>query len=139
MHVGRCLCGGIEFEITGKLAPIEACYCSQCQRAQGTALASNIPVDTSAFKFLKGESLLRAYESSPGKERCFCERCGSPIFSRRSSLPGKVRVRVGLLAPPVASGIVAHFYVSSKPEWWSIGDRRPRYASGDLSSALSVE
>ena len=139
MHVGRCLCGDVEFEIHGALAPIEICYCSQCQRAQGTAMASNIPVDASALKFRKGESRLRSYESSPGKVRCFCDRCGSPIFSRRDSVPGKLRIRAGLLDAPITSCVVAHFHVATKPDWWVIGDSRPRFLLGDLSSRLEDE
>ena len=137
MHIGRCLCGAIEFEITGPLAPIEICYCTQCQRAQGTALASNIPVDATAFRFLKGESSLRSFESSPGKERSFCERCGSPIFSRRESIPGKLRVRAGLLSGPIESEVLAHFHVATKPDWWLIGDHKPRYSAGEIASAKS--
>ena len=29
--------------------------------------------------------------------RAFCGRCGSPVCSRRSSVPGKLRLRTGLL------------------------------------------
>ncbi len=130
MYSGQCLCGGIRFEISGALEPIQVCYCKQCQRAQGTALATNIPVTVASFRLLSGSELLRSYESSPGKLRCFCGRCGSPIYSKRESLPDVLRIRVGLLDGELATHMNAHFYTSVKPNWWTILDDLPQYAEG---------
>src|SRR5215510_3740507 len=118
MTKGRCLCGAIAFEIEGDLAPIQICYCKQCQRAQGTALATNIPVSESSFRFTSGAESLTSYESSPGKQRCFCRRCGSPIFSKHVAIPGVLRVRAGTLDEPVAARPSHHFHTASKPSWW---------------------
>jgi hypothetical protein len=130
MVTGHCLCGRIEFRVDGELAPIQVCYCKQCQRAQGTVLATNIPVNTDNFHFVQGEEHLRRYVSSPGKERCFCGHCGAPVFSRLQSLPNVVRVRAGLLDGSINTHIAAHFHVISKPEWWSIGDDHPQFETG---------
>jgi hypothetical protein len=128
MYCGRCLCGGVEFQIDGELDPIQVCYCKQCQRAQGTALATNIPVASKMLRFIKGRELIRSFESSPGKERCFCERCGSPIYSRRVNLPDVVRIRAGLLDARLPLRLRAHYHVASKPDWWSIaGDDVPKF------------
>lgn len=130
MATGHCLCGGIEFSVDGELAPIQVCYCKQCQRAQGGPLATNIPVAANAFKILKGQNLLGHFESSPGKRRSFCTRCGSPIYSRRDAIPDIVRVRAGLLDAAPATKLLAHFHVGSKAEWWTIHDRLPQYDAG---------
>jgi hypothetical protein len=130
MHTGQCLCGGVRFEIDGELAPIEICYCKQCQRAQGTALATNIPVALSAFRLIAGEELIRSYESSPGKSRCFCSVCGSPLYSKRESLPDVLRIRAGLIDGVLATRPVAHFHTNSKPNWWQIRDDLPQRAEG---------
>ena len=132
MTRGRCLCGGIVFEIDGRLAPIQICYCKQCQRAQGTALATNIPVPESDFRILAGAALLASYESSPGKLRCFCSRCGSPILSKRSEVPGVVRVRAGTLDEPIATRPGIHVHTATKPSWWDIHDDLPQCESGEL-------
>jgi hypothetical protein len=44
MYTGSCLCGGVAYEIDGELEPIQVCHCSQCRKAQGTAIVTNIPV-----------------------------------------------------------------------------------------------
>jgi hypothetical protein len=129
------LCGGIAFAIDGELAPIQICYCKQCQRAQGTALATNIPVQESAFRFVRGAELLASFESSPGKQRCFCNRCGSPIFSRHVKIPGVVRVRAGTLDEPIAARPSGHFYVASKPSWWEIREDLPKSYAGQPPNA----
>lgn len=132
MTTGRCLCGAIAFQIDGELEPIQICYCKQCQRAQGTALATNIPVQESAFRFTCGAELLTGYESSSGKQRYFCSRCGSPIFSKRDSLPGVLRVRAGTLDEPVNSRPSHHFYIAFKPSWWEIRDDLPQFETGHV-------
>lgn len=127
MHTGSCLCGGVQFRIEAELAPIQVCHCSQCRKAQGTPFATNTPVSTEAFRLLGGADLLRSFESSPGKERVFCSRCGSPIYSSKDTLPGVLRIRAGLLNEALAARPVAHFHTASKANWWSIDDALPRY------------
>jgi hypothetical protein len=127
MFTGRCLCGGVRFQIDGELQPIQLCYCSQCRQAQGTPFASNIPVRADAFTLLAGDDLLTHFESSPGKERAFCRRCGSPVYSRRTTLPGMLRVRAGLIEQPLGVKPVSHAYVADKADWWTIFDDLPQF------------
>jgi hypothetical protein len=126
-YAGRCLCGGIRFEITEPLAPIQVCHCSQCRQAQGGPFATNIPVNTSAFELQAGADLITAYESSPGKTRSFCRRCGSPLFSQRASLPGVLRIRAGLMEGPLDTQLGWHIYTGSKANWWHIDDDLPQH------------
>lgn len=127
MYTGSCLCGGIRFRIEAELGPIELCHCQQCRKAQGTAFGANSPIRSAAFVLLSGDALLAEYESSPGKKRAFCKRCGSPIFSSRASLPGVLRLRVGLVDGPLAAQPVAHAYVASRCNWWPITDCLPQF------------
>lgn len=80
--------------------------------------------------FQKGEELLQRHESSPGKVRAFCRVCGSPVFSQRSSLPGVLRIRVGLLQEPVAASLAFHAFTQSKASWWPICPGLPEYTEG---------
>ena len=127
-HQGSCLCGGISFTVTGPLEPIQVCHCVQCRQAQGGPVATNIPVEVGALTFHRGEELLQRFESSPGKIRAFCKVCGSPVFSKRNSLPGMLRIRAGLLQEPVAAKLAFHFFTGSKASWWPICDELPQYA-----------
>ena len=127
MHTGSCLCGAIRFRISSALAPIELCHCQQCRKAQGTAFAANSPIEKSAFHLDSGQSELAEFESTPGKKRVFCRRCGSPIYSSRDSLPAVLRIRTGLIDEPVAARPVAHMHVASACSWWPITDSLPQF------------
>ena len=78
-HQGRCLCGGIRLSVQGPLPPIQVCHCRMCQQAQGGAFAAVRPLQRTALQVEDPQGLLTAFESSPGKERLFCRRCGSPV------------------------------------------------------------
>jgi len=127
-YTANCLCGGVKFHLSGELASIQVCHCVQCRKAQGTAFACNIPIARADFHFDSGADLLTEYESSPGKKRAFCSRCGSPIYSRRDAQPDALRIRAGLINEPLAVRPVAHFYTAHQANWWAIADQLPRFA-----------
>jgi hypothetical protein len=127
MHTGSCLCGVVKVEIDGDLAPVQLCHCGQCRKASGTAFASNMPVRAEAFRVVGGADQLKSFESSPGKERVFCGRCGSPVISRATAAPDWVRVRVGLIDPPVGAPLAFHFHTASKADWWPIQGDLPQH------------
>jgi hypothetical protein len=122
LYSGSCLCGGVRFQILCELEPIQICHCSQCRKAQGTPFATNTPVKGAAFQLDSGAKLLKVFEASPGKQRVFCSECGSPIYSKKDSLPGVLRIRAGLINEPLSSEPVAHCYTGSKANWWTIYD-----------------
>ncbi|MBB4863164.1 hypothetical protein HNP46_002011 [Pseudomonas nitritireducens] len=127
MHTGGCLCGAVRYEISGELAAIQVCHCSQCRKAQGGPFATNVPVERAAFRLLSGESQLAEYRATPDKQRVFCRTCGSPIYSAREALPEVLRVRAGTLDEPVRTKLEAHYYVESGAGWWPLEDNLPRH------------
>jgi hypothetical protein len=70
------------------------------------------------------------YESSPGKFRAFCRRCGSPIYSRRDAEPELRRIRLGTLDSDPERRPLAHVWVGSMAPWDSIEDSLPQYLEG---------
>ncbi|MFO0697219.1 MAG: GFA family protein [Polyangiales bacterium] len=127
MVEGGCLCGAVRYEVRGELGPIVCCHCSQCRKAQGTAFATNAPIRADDFVLLSGADVLRTYSSSPGKHRCFCGVCGSPIHSRRDDRPEVLRLRIGTLDTPIDARPTAHIYTGSKAEWYEIRDSLPQH------------
>ncbi|MFO1013482.1 MAG: GFA family protein [Caulobacteraceae bacterium] len=126
MHTASCLCGAVKLRVEGDLAPIQVCHCHQCQKAQGGAFVAIIPVAKSNLAILSGEEAMTAFEGTPGKERVFCARCGSPLFSRRADL-NVVRLRVGVLDPPLQAKISSHAFTASRPDWFDLRDGRPEH------------
>lgn len=127
MHTGGCLCGGVRYEIRGAIGPVTLCHCAQCRKAQGGAHVAAAPVASADFHLVAGADLLAAWESSPGKERVFCRRCGSPILSRRRADPAGLRLRIGTLDTPLGRRPAAHIWVSDKADWDIIEDTIAQY------------
>jgi hypothetical protein len=130
MLEGGCLCGGVRFVLTGKLGPAGYCHCKMCQRASGSAFAANAPARTRYFKLSSGEDLVTEYESSPGKYRAFCRKCGSPVYSRRDDEPELRRIRLGSLDSDPERRPLLHVWVSAKAPWHSIDDSLPQLPEG---------
>jgi len=130
MLTGSCLCGGVRYEIHGKVGPIGHCHCVTCRKAQGGAFVTNAPVRCKYFRLVSGADSVAEYESSPGKRRCFCRNCGAPLWSRRESDPDILRIRLGLLDSDPQRRPMAHIWVSEKAPWYEITDTLPRAERG---------
>ncbi len=74
------------------------------------------------------------FESSPGKYRAFCNRCGSQLYSRVDAIPGILRLRVGVINEPLGKGPAQHVYVGSKSDWFGITDDIPQYEKTDRTN-----
>jgi hypothetical protein len=123
---GSCLCGQVRYQISGKIGPTGYCHCRTCRKAQGTAFTVSAPVRTKYFRVLSGADCVTEYESSPGKKRCFCRVCGSPVWSTRELQPDVVRIRLGLVDEDPGRRPLAHIWVSEKAPWFEITDDLPR-------------
>jgi len=127
MYKGSCLCGKIRFEITGKIEDIVCCHCSLCRKAQGSAFATNGNLDADKFVITSGNDQLTAYEVTPGQTKYFCKTCGSPVLSRNTDYPDKVRVRLGTIESDISERPVAHIFVASKANWEELPGDLPQY------------
>jgi hypothetical protein len=129
MITGSCMCGGVKYEATGPVSLMARCHCVQCRKASGAEFATNGNVPADGFRLLSGEQLLSSYESSPGKSRVFCGRCGSPLFKRDAAQPNVLRLRLGCVDSDLDATPVGHVFVSEKPSWSEITDTLPQFAT----------
>ncbi|MEE2929841.1 MAG: GFA family protein [Pseudomonadota bacterium] len=122
MITGSCNCGGVAFEIDAETDSIYCCHCSICQKWSGARGVAVIVFPTSAFKWIKGGSLITHWKKPDADwESWFCSTCGSP-------LPGK-NGEESMFAPAglITSGgenlnVAHHIFVGSKAHWDVIGD-----------------
>lgn len=128
LYTGSCLCGGIHYEIHGEIGEIIECHCQRCRKANGTAFATNAPIQKADFKIVKGENLLKKFASTATTQRCFCSECGSPIMSIKTETPDTYRLRIGTLDTPLEHKPSMHIFVAHKAEWDIICDDLPQYA-----------
>jgi len=102
------------------------CHCSQCRRAQGSAFATNSSINTNKLEFT-GAEYIKEFKSNEFKVRAFCSNCGSPIYSARSDVPDKRRLRMGGIETPFVCENKYHIYADSKATWHEITDGYPQF------------
>ena len=126
---GSCLCGGVAYEVDVASGPIVHCHCATCRKAHGSAFSSVMPVPRDRFRWVRGEDLLSTFESSPGKFRRFCSRCGSQIFAERPAQPN-VLLRLGCLDTPITDRPKQHIWRSDGASWFDPKDQLPELPRG---------
>ena len=123
---GSCLCGSVAYEVDAPLGPIVHCHCESCRKAHGSAFSSLAAVPLATFRWSRGEDVLSRYESSPGKTRYFCSRCGSPIAAAREGQPN-IMLRLGCLDTKVTDRPAAHIWRSDCASWYDPKDLLPEF------------
>ncbi|MBT8087569.1 MAG: GFA family protein, partial [Gammaproteobacteria bacterium] len=130
-HTGRCLCGGVVYEVHGELSSVDYCHCSQCRRTSGHFVAA-ASCEPDALH-LVAVSSLGWYESSALAERGFCSVCGSSLFWRPRH--GRhISVMAGTLDAPTGLKAIEHIYVADKSDYYQIADGLPQHAGEPDSS-----
>jgi hypothetical protein len=127
MITGSCLCGGVRYEIDGKIGPALNCHCSMYRKATGAAFRSRVAVLRKNLRWVTGEGLLTYYDSSPTTTRTFCKVCGSTLVSLFHDNPETFGLPMGTLDDDPDIRPQFHVFVGSKAPWFEITDRLPQY------------
>ncbi|PYI09641.1 hypothetical protein BO78DRAFT_427311 [Aspergillus sclerotiicarbonarius CBS 121057] len=99
---GSCLCGGIQYEITGQPMKRILCHCDNCRKVSGSCFTANSFLTPSQLHIKTGESLIQSYKdtkvaSGNVLNRRFCRVCGSPVYITSSAHEGTIVVPSGTL------------------------------------------
>lgn len=115
MH-GKCLCGEIEFVAQEVAGLVFNCHCSRCRRSHGADYATQAFAARSSLQFLKGEELLKEYDSGGGL-RTFCSNCGSRLMNYAKEGGDYLSVAIACLDESYQGQAIAHCFVNSKAPW----------------------
>jgi hypothetical protein len=92
---GRCLCGGVRFELSEPAKVAAYCHCTRCQRRTGTGASCSARIDGRTFQITQGEALVKTWRAPEGGwEKAFCSECGAHLFSRNPDDPTEMGVRM---------------------------------------------
>ncbi|MBM3647690.1 MAG: GFA family protein [Alphaproteobacteria bacterium] len=117
MLTGSCLCGAVAYQADAAIRGIVHCHCRTCRKTHGAAFSSVTAVPRQAFRWTGGQELLTAVESSPGKFRRFCSRCGSHLMAERVDQP-VVLLRLGCLDTAIGEVPQTHIWRSDAASWY---------------------
>lgn len=113
---GHCLCGQVEFEISGSGFKLYQCHCSLCRKQSGSASNAATIVPAGRFRWLRGKEQIASWVKDSGFRSDFCKICGSPIPNPLKNKP-YYWIPVGLLEDNGNLEVVAHLYTNSKAPW----------------------
>lgn len=126
---GGCFCGAVTYEADGLSSPIGYCHCETCRKTHSAPFIATARTPYEGFHWTKGEDIVASIESSPGKHRYFCPRCGSHMMAE---LPEEKRriLRVCSVTSPLPSKPVVHIWTSEKSELFDFNDGLPQLPKG---------
>jgi hypothetical protein len=124
---GRCLCGGVRFEVRGPLRPVIYCHCTMCRRASGHFDAATACAP-GHLRLLSAQPL-RWYQSSAIARRGFCGTCGSQLFWEPVH-GGHISIWAGTLDRPTGLKAAEHIFVGDKGDYYEITDGLPQRTGG---------
>ena len=126
---GSCLCGVVQYKVTGTPVRFYHCHCERCRKATGTGHATNIMIKADKVEWLKGEESVLRYKV-PEAERftnTFCQICGSRL-PRFDDILGMVILPAGSLDQEISINPEARIFWESRAKWSCGGDGLPVYS-----------
>lgn len=126
---GSCFCGEVAYEAAGLASPIGHCHCWTCQKVHSAAFATTARTPYDGFRWTRGAESVASIESSPGKLRWFCPRCGTHLMAEVAAEARRI-LRVASLDTPLPSKPVIHIWTSHQAEFFDFDDGLPRLPEG---------
>lgn len=135
---GGCLCGAVRYSAAGPPRHPTLCHCQSCRHAAGAPAVAWLTFPKERFRITAGEP--RRFPSSPGVERSFCGRCGTPLTYFRDEPGAGVDVTTASLDTPERAEPADHTWVSDRLPWWRPEPRWPEFraARDDASGEPEV-
>jgi hypothetical protein len=129
---GRCLCGGVRFELSEPPRGAGYCHCTRCQRRTGTGASASARIDRRTFKITEGDELVRTWRAAEGGwEKGFCTNCGAHLFSRNPDDRTEMGVRMAAFDGDPGVRPADRQFVAYAAVWEPIpDDGLPRFDEG---------
>jgi hypothetical protein len=123
MSSGRCLCGGVRYEVSAPLRDVILCHCVECRRWHGHVCAATaVPAD--ALRFVSDASLrwIDSPKSDAHARRGFCGDCGSSLFW---DAPDRetICIAAGTLDEPTGLKTIGQIYTAQAGDYYELDSR----------------
>jgi len=116
---GSCLCGDIQFSVSGFSEKAANCHCSMCRKFHGAAFGTLVEVNN--LNWLSGEPLLKDFIAPNGSIRTFCKACGASLGFRVKGAPFKeIELAIATFDCDIPVRIDAQIYTNSKANWCAL-------------------
>ena len=125
MIQGGCNCGSVRYEMEGTALHHALCHCKDCRSASGAP--------ASAWALVRNDQITitgnpKAYASSDGVERLFCDNCGTSLFYRNEAIfPDMIDVMSATLDDPDAIALGGQIQTAERIGWMAKLDELPAF------------
>ncbi len=124
---GSCLCGGITYEISGEMADVTTCHCTQCRKQTGHHYAAS-RFHNDALKLDDAQGLLKWYRASDNARRGFCSNCGSALFWQGEGKDYS-SVMVGTIDGATGLKLGKQIFTADKGDYYELDHNVPAFSS----------
>ena len=121
---GGCFCGAVRYAIKAEPKACGICHCRSCQRVAGAESVGWAVNEVENFEFIRGAP--QRFESSPGVERTFCDRCGSGLTYQLK--PDFIDVTLATLDDPEVLAPKSEVWCEARISWNALNDELDHYA-----------
>lgn len=121
---GRCLCGGVRYEVRGPLRGIVECHCKTCRRFSGGLWHATAAAREAIA--IQDNGSLKWYRSSERVRRGFCGNCGSSLFWDRDGLTF-LGIAAGTLDDPTNLTMMARLFLAHGADYYASTGQLPEY------------
>ena len=111
---GGCLCGAVRFVARGEPLNVAWCHCQSCRRHSGAPVSVFLAIRRDAFEVTKGD--ITRFNSSPGRWRGFCVRCGSTLTCEGES-NSPVHLHIGSIDQAARFAPTRHIFPEELLPW----------------------
>lgn len=80
-YQGRCLCGAVQFTVSGAPAAMGYCHCGDCRRWSAGPVNAFSLWKPEAVKVTQGEGKIGTYNNTAKSARQWCVSCGGHLFT----------------------------------------------------------
>ena len=80
-HFGKCFCGAVEIEVTGKPAAMGYCHCHSCRSWSAGPVNAFTLWRPDQVRVTKGEAQIATFAKTAASERQYCKKCGGHLMT----------------------------------------------------------
>jgi hypothetical protein len=116
---GGCLCGAVRFVATGEPIGAAWCHCQSCRKHSGAPVSVFVAYKRDAYTVTQGE--ITKFNSSPGRLRGFCARCGSTLTCEGDNSP-EMHFHIGAFDEAARLRPTRHIFPEERLPWLRLVD-----------------
>jgi hypothetical protein len=116
---GNCLCGAVSFQLEDNFEYMNLCHCKQCQRATGSAHASNLFTAPDNITWQTGAELVKRFDvDGRSISNAFCTQCGSGLPYLSGTGKSLVVPAGSLNSTPSSIPRLANIFWTERADWY---------------------